>query len=202
MMRSFATGFASSLGGQAKWDNEPGVVRITSNAIVGGTVSVIGGGKFANGAITGAYTVMLNDMMHELGDDPSKKKNSNSLTKEKLLSLGYKYLSPEDAKTFLGGTPKSLDFAVGGAGIYDFVKSLVAKTSPLIGFISTCYQLKSWITNSQFSNVYDAYVEEKSLQGVYLKMSYTPSLYNAQTGMTTYDFYDAKTFKYLGAVRF
>ncbi|MBG6211058.1 RHS repeat-associated protein [Labrenzia sp. EL_126] len=32
---------------------------------VGGTASVIGGGKFENGAITGAYSHLLNDKMHE-----------------------------------------------------------------------------------------------------------------------------------------
>jgi hypothetical protein len=35
-----------------------------SNAIVGGTVSVIGGGKFANGAVTGAFTMLFNDILH------------------------------------------------------------------------------------------------------------------------------------------
>ena len=29
-----------------------------------GTISEIGGGKFANGAVTGAFSIMFNDMMH------------------------------------------------------------------------------------------------------------------------------------------
>lgn len=34
------------------------------NAVVSGTVSELGGGKFANGAITGAFTMLFNDLMH------------------------------------------------------------------------------------------------------------------------------------------
>ena len=39
--------------------------KITANAALCGTVAEIGGGKFANGAITGAYAMMFNDLMHE-----------------------------------------------------------------------------------------------------------------------------------------
>lgn len=35
------------------------------NAVIGGTVSVIGGGKFANGAVTGAFTMLFNELVHE-----------------------------------------------------------------------------------------------------------------------------------------
>ena len=40
--------------------------KITANAALCGTVAEIGGGKFANGAITGAYAMMFNDMMHSI----------------------------------------------------------------------------------------------------------------------------------------
>ena len=39
-------------------------ICIVTNAVLSGTVSEIGGGKFANGAITGAFAVMFNDLMH------------------------------------------------------------------------------------------------------------------------------------------
>lgn len=45
---------------------------IVANAVLSGTVSELGGGKFANGAITGAFAVMFNDLMHQKsygGDD-------------------------------------------------------------------------------------------------------------------------------------
>jgi hypothetical protein len=31
-------------------------------AVVGGTASTLGGGKFANGAVTGAYTMLFNPL--------------------------------------------------------------------------------------------------------------------------------------------
>ena len=38
---------------------------VVANAVLCGTVSEIGGGKFANGAVTGAFAMMFNDMMHQ-----------------------------------------------------------------------------------------------------------------------------------------
>ena len=42
-------------------------LRIACNAIIGGTVSEIGGGKCANGAITSAFSMMFNGLMHQGG---------------------------------------------------------------------------------------------------------------------------------------
>ena len=39
--------------------------RIATSAALGGTAESLGGGKFANGAVTGAFVVMFNDMLHE-----------------------------------------------------------------------------------------------------------------------------------------
>lgn len=39
--------------------------RVTAAAIVGGTASEVGGGKFANGAMTGAFIMLYNDDEHE-----------------------------------------------------------------------------------------------------------------------------------------
>jgi hypothetical protein len=50
-----------------------------ANAVIGGTVSVIGGGKFANGAVTGAFTMLFNDLMHE----EIQKREANKLEKSK-----------------------------------------------------------------------------------------------------------------------
>lgn len=49
------------------------VGMIASSAVLGGTVSEIGGGKFANGAITSAYSMIFNDMMHHFSDAKLKK---------------------------------------------------------------------------------------------------------------------------------
>jgi hypothetical protein len=58
------------------------------NAIVGGTASELGGGKFANGAVTGAFVMMYNEMGHTY---PSKDKfiyvrDRIDLNKEALLA--------------------------------------------------------------------------------------------------------------------
>ena len=47
------------------YGNEMGRVgMIVTNAVVGGTAEELGGGKFANGAMTSAYSMMFNDLMH------------------------------------------------------------------------------------------------------------------------------------------
>lgn len=45
--------------------------QVVANAVLGGLVSELGGGKFANGAMTAAYTMMFNDLAH-------KKKNEKT----------------------------------------------------------------------------------------------------------------------------
>ena len=40
------------------------IAQLATNSILSGTVDEIGGGKFANGAVTGAFSYLFNDMMH------------------------------------------------------------------------------------------------------------------------------------------
>lgn len=68
MLHGFMMGTTSSLGGSFIDNNLESLGKIgevAANSILSGTVDEIGGGKFANGAITGAFTIMFNDMMHE-----------------------------------------------------------------------------------------------------------------------------------------
>ena len=44
-----------------------------ANAVLGGVVSELGGGKFANGAMTAAYTMMFNDLEMMIMDVQTKK---------------------------------------------------------------------------------------------------------------------------------
>lgn len=46
--------------------------EVAANAIISGTAAELGGGKFANGAITGAFEKLFNDFMHT---DPPQKDN-------------------------------------------------------------------------------------------------------------------------------
>lgn len=56
----------SSYGGSLSYAEQ-----VVANAVLGGVVSELGGGKFANGAMTAAYTMMFNDLAHNYtnGDD-------------------------------------------------------------------------------------------------------------------------------------
>ncbi|MFV0377408.1 MAG: T6SS effector amidase Tae4 family protein [Mangrovibacterium sp.] len=42
--------------------------QLVTAAVVGGTASELGGGKFANGAVTGAYTMLFNHIAHRTED--------------------------------------------------------------------------------------------------------------------------------------
>jgi len=73
MMHGALSGMFSSLGGEVTQELEPLGAKVAANAIVGGTASMVGGGKFANGAITGAYVMMFNHMMPHENDGQSIK---------------------------------------------------------------------------------------------------------------------------------
>ncbi len=63
----FLSGFVSSLGGSylsTNGFNMSGAEKIAISAAIGGTAEALGGGKFANGAVTGAYVMMFNHMMY------------------------------------------------------------------------------------------------------------------------------------------
>lgn len=57
----FTQAFAPTLDGIDSATIGPSLERTIAAAVVGGTGSVIGGGKFANGAITGAFSRLFND---------------------------------------------------------------------------------------------------------------------------------------------
>lgn len=54
-------------------------IKILASSILGGTVSEIGGGKFANGAITSAFSMKFNDLRH-----PNPKNINNISAYEKV----------------------------------------------------------------------------------------------------------------------
>ena len=68
MLHGFMMGAASSVGGSIIDNNLESLGKageIAANSILSGTLEEIGGGKFANGAITGAFSILFNDMMHD-----------------------------------------------------------------------------------------------------------------------------------------
>jgi hypothetical protein len=63
----FLSGFVSSLGGSYmdwKGGDMIGLQKIAISAAIGGTAEALGGGKFANGAVTGAFVNLLNHLAH------------------------------------------------------------------------------------------------------------------------------------------
>jgi hypothetical protein len=62
-------GFTSSVGGYYinRYGSQLGTAgKVAANAALSGVVSEIGGGKFASGAMTGAFIIMYNELQHEI----------------------------------------------------------------------------------------------------------------------------------------
>ncbi len=70
----FLSGFASSLGASYsnKVSKKMGVI-VGMAAAVGGTAEVLGGGKFANGAVTGAFVALFNHAGHQNNQTSTQK---------------------------------------------------------------------------------------------------------------------------------
>ena len=66
MFHGFMMGAVSGLGGYVI-NSSPDmskILKLTSASVISGTIDEIGGGKFANGAVTGAFSFLFNDFMH------------------------------------------------------------------------------------------------------------------------------------------
>ena len=75
MKHGLLSGLASAAGGSLIEKYGSGMsraVKVAANAVIGGTAEELGGGKFANGAITGAFSMLFNDLMHQ--EPPEKEK--------------------------------------------------------------------------------------------------------------------------------
>ncbi len=97
----FFVGMASAAGGAAlnggMCDRLSAAERIAVNAVLGGIVSELGGGKFASGAMTAAYVMMFNELKH-LG--PTYKQIEKIYNTE---TESISELSPKDFYQSLGG---------------------------------------------------------------------------------------------------
>ncbi len=84
----FLSGFVSSLGGSAMQSyggNMTFTEKTAIAAVIGGTAEALGGGKFANGAVTGAFVMAYNHLM-----EPQTRPGRSPLTKEQLEVLKEK----------------------------------------------------------------------------------------------------------------
>lgn len=69
VLHGFVMGAVSGMGGHLINEHAASLGRtgkIVANAVLSGTIDELGGGKFANGAITGAFSIMFNDMLHSI----------------------------------------------------------------------------------------------------------------------------------------
>jgi len=105
----FWSGFASSYLAPIS-QRYGGVSRVVSSAIVGGTVSSVSGGKFANGAVAGAFIMMYNDMA-EHGKNYISKNNMSYNETEALSNESFRVrftLSDEQFRNEMGFEGDSL----------------------------------------------------------------------------------------------
>ena len=101
--------------------------------MVGGTASAIGGGKFANGAVTGAFVMLFNDLRHDGDEKPQKAKSSSkssSLPKKVIENAESSYGTmvgdspdtPKGAKN-VGRGLKGVNIVLDGLDLYDQANS-------------------------------------------------------------------------------
>lgn len=83
MLHGFMMGLVSA-GGGSLIDHNLGslgkIGEVTANSILSGTIDELGGGKFANGAICGAFTFLFNDWAHHHFSDKILKKIYDTYT--------------------------------------------------------------------------------------------------------------------------
>jgi hypothetical protein len=160
MWSAALTGAASSLGGSAisSLNTENVALLTASNAIVGGTVSVIGGGKFANGAVTGAFTMLFNDLHGKI-----QQKSLEQQIEEKLKDVKVgESISGKELGQFLGNSKISdavskatrvnettfkVDRTLAGLAVLKNSSMTITKTSILI--------------NNQTESVYEIKIDYK-----------------------------------------
>ena len=106
------------------------VGEISANAVLSGTVSEIGGGKFANGAITGAFSIMFNDMMHNGQGD------GNIVSIETTENGGIIYAKGVDGKFYaageipLGQFPVEFDVIMIARSVISGALSMIMPSNP------------------------------------------------------------------------
>jgi RHS repeat-associated protein len=132
MFHGFMMGAVSGTGGHLISSNAGSLSEtgmIAANAVLSGTIDELGGGNFANGAITGAYSMMFNDLMHV--DKKNEEKESVGNSSEEM-ALGAAALILSD------------DFTV--VGVQDDVL--------LLGVVAAYFVSKGleWIESVRFSN--------------------------------------------------
>jgi RHS repeat-associated protein len=69
-------------------------LRVTQIAIIGGTASVLGGGKFANGAVTAAFGYLFNELQHTSGTTDQRYHSGGYATNDPITNARIWKLDP------------------------------------------------------------------------------------------------------------
>lgn len=89
----FLAGAFGSMAGYTAQNMQLGFVGgLVYSSVVGGTASVLGGGKFANGAVTGAFVYLFNEAAHQFAKRPSFDNMSNNYPGDETSEEVYKLI--------------------------------------------------------------------------------------------------------------
>ena len=99
-------------------------LKVASSAVLGGTISEIGGGKFANGAVAGAYSMLFNELAHR-GYEINNKKNFHRISG--LTINQYFAVTVNDGQ------------ALGGYLVFSFTDPLVDGSTKGYQFVNNVY---------------------------------------------------------------
>ncbi|MCK9271843.1 MAG: hypothetical protein M0P50_15515, partial [Bacteroidales bacterium] len=210
----FLSGFVSSLGGSAmiKYGGNMDIgSKVALSAALGGTAEALGGGKFANGAVTGAYVMMFNHLQENIQEKKAERKFTKSIPKETLAAMtpeqrksfyqlyrqftkdGFSF---ENHETFIEGMQNLSDFwdySTVLVGIEATV--LAAKIAPLFAIVGLVSTTAVAMVSSSFDNIVYSYnlIPNNPSLGVFVKHGFTPTSYDL-------NYYNAATGDYLGKV--
>ena len=162
MLHGFMMGATASLSGSFI-DNNLEILgkvgEVVANFILSGIIDEIGGGKFANGAVTGAFSILFNDMMHDI----NQRRNRNRRKFPAFSEIWKNY--PKDANNrhahpsrdgYANQCAIRLGVALMKSGV-DFTNYSEPVTSE--GFPRGAFSLANWIYSNYGppTNIYNSY---------------------------------------------
>lgn len=182
--------------------------RVVAAAVVGGTTSVISGGKFANGAITGAFSYAFNTLAHEAArQDAQRRFEAAEKFRESVMDTltTPKFLTTDEAAVWFSdmmqdaSTKYRLEFMAniapaegGGYLIKDVTTGNIFDPKTNVGYsgkLDECFDCAAWThthpSESSFS-FQDQMLPGRDLQTAYVSMpSGAIDRYSAALGITT-----------------
>lgn len=134
-------------------------LKIISASIVSGTIDEIGGGKFANGAVTGAFSILFNDMMHDINQRRNRNRRKfpafSEIWKNYPKDVNNKHAHPS-RDGYANQCAIRLGVALMKSGV-DFTNYSEPVTSE--GFPRGAFSLANWIYSNYGppTNIYNSY---------------------------------------------